>query len=48
MVTMSKACYRVTNWRAYDRALVSRGDLTLWIDEAVADSWWRPGLGAAS
>jgi len=43
MVTMSKtkASYRVTNWRAYDRALVERGDITLWVDEAVADTWWQ-------
>lgn len=27
--------YRVTNWAEYDRALVSRGDLTIWFDEAT-------------
>ncbi|MFT5292080.1 MAG: hypothetical protein ACI8QC_004350 [Planctomycetota bacterium] len=26
-----KTRYRVTNWAAYDQALVNRGDITLWI-----------------
>ena len=33
----SKAKYRITNWPAYDRALVARGDITFWFDpEAIA------------
>jgi len=28
-----KARYRVTNWPAYDAALVRRGSLTLWVTE---------------
>ena len=36
-----KTKYRVENWAEYDRALVQRGDITLWIsDEAVAA--WKP------
>jgi hypothetical protein len=35
--------YRVTNWAEYDRALVSRGSLTLWFDDArIKDSWTPP------
>ena len=35
-----KQRYRVTNWSEYDRALVNRGNLTIWFDEAsVRDSW---------
>jgi hypothetical protein len=35
--------YRVTNWAKYDRALVSRGSLTIWFDDAsVKDSWTPP------
>ena len=26
--------YKVTNWADYDRALVNRGNLTIWFDEA--------------
>jgi len=29
--------YRIRNWREYNRALINRGRLTVWIDEhAVA------------
>lgn len=37
-----KIQYRVTNWPQYDRALVERGRLTLWFDEAFLQSHWRP------
>ena len=37
-----KARHRVTNWPGYDRGLVGRGDLRLWIaDEALA-AWAAP------
>ena len=36
-----KTKYRVDNWAEYDRALVQRGDITLWIsDDAIA--LWKP------
>ncbi len=35
----SKTLYRVRNWGLYDRALVRRGDLTLWFDEAAISAW---------
>jgi len=28
-----KTKYRVSNWAEYDRALVERGNITLWISE---------------
>jgi hypothetical protein len=32
-----KTKYRVANWACYDRALVGRGDVTLWVSpEAIA------------
>ncbi len=34
-----KTKYRVTNWAEYDKALVKRGDITLWISEDAIDSW---------
>ncbi|MFT5443074.1 MAG: transposase [Myxococcota bacterium] len=34
-----KTKYRVSNWTAYDEALVPRGDLTLWISEDAIESW---------
>lgn len=37
-----KAKWRVTNWSEYDRALVQRGDLTVWFDEEFVQKHWRP------
>ena len=34
-----KTKYRVGNWAEYDRALVQRGDVTLWISTDAIDDW---------
>ncbi len=34
-----KAAYRVRNWKQYDAALVRRGSLTLWVEEATLQGW---------
>jgi hypothetical protein len=34
-----KTKYRVTNWPEYDRALVQRGNITLWISDDAIVSW---------
>jgi len=34
-----KELYRVRNWAAYDAALVSRGDITIWISQEAIDEW---------
>ncbi|MFT5292052.1 MAG: hypothetical protein ACI8QC_003354 [Planctomycetota bacterium] len=34
-----KTKFRVTNWVEYDKALVRRGDITLWISEEAIESW---------
>ena len=31
--------YKVHNWRSYERSLINRGDLTLWLSEDVIESW---------
>ena len=37
-----KTKYRVANWAAYNRALVRRGDVTVWLSsDAIAA--WTPG-----
>lgn len=33
--------YRVTNWPEYDRALVQRGDITVWFEEDFLRQHWR-------
>ena len=40
-----KTKYRVENWASYDRALVRRGDVTVWLSpEAITT--WEPAGGA--
>jgi hypothetical protein len=34
-----KTKYRVTNWASYDRALVRRGDVTLWFTPEDIEAW---------
>ena len=31
--------YRIRNWRAYNRALINRGRLTVWFDEHAIAGW---------
>ncbi len=38
-----KAIYHIRNWSAYDRALVQRGSLTLWISEEALTTWTYQG-----
>jgi len=37
--------YKVTNWSEYDKALVNRGDITLWITEEAIAAWIPPKTG---
>jgi hypothetical protein len=39
MVKARKTSYRVTNWAKYNEALVNRGSITLWFDEAAIANW---------
>jgi hypothetical protein len=34
-----KQQYRIRNWHEYNRALIQRGSLTLWIDTRATNSW---------
>ena len=34
-----KAKYHVGNWPAYERSLVARGDVTLWLSADAMDAW---------
>ena len=38
-----KRKYRIRNWRAYNAALVKRGSLTVWLDEAAVAGWYESG-----
>ena len=36
----SKTVYRVKNWSSYNRALIARGSLTVWIDDCLWKQWY--------
>ena len=36
----SQPVYRVKNWSLYNRALVARGSLTVWIDDCLWKQWY--------
>ncbi len=38
-----KTKYHVQNWAAYDRALVRRGDITIWVSPAAIPAWEPEG-----
>ena len=40
-----KTKYRVQNWASYDRALVRRGDITIWLSPAAIAAWEPDGAG---
>ena len=43
-----KTEYRVGNWAEYDRALVRRGDVTLWLTPDAIATWAAAGVGRRS
>lgn len=39
-----KKTYRIRNWSDYNKALVNRGSLTLWVDESSVQGWLNTDL----
>ncbi len=35
--------YQVVNWSSYNKSLIGRGDITIWISEEVAENWYYSG-----
>ena len=40
-----KTKYRVANWPSYDRVLIGRGDVALWVSPEAIASWAPAGVG---
>lgn len=36
---MGKAKYKISNWKQYNQALINRGSITFWVDDAAIQSW---------
>jgi hypothetical protein len=43
LIMSGKKRYRIRNWREYNKALVKRGSLTLWLDEESIRKWHAAG-----
>jgi hypothetical protein len=41
--TTKKSKYKITNWSFYNRSLIGRGDITIWIDSEVSENWYHQG-----
>lgn len=41
-----KEKYHITNWPEYNKALINRGSVTLWLDEDTLTNWYYQGLHA--
>jgi hypothetical protein len=39
VTNITKRQYRIRNWKEYNKALVRRGSLTLWVDAHSLDTW---------
>ncbi|MDF1897299.1 transposase, partial [Rahnella contaminans] len=37
---MAKQNFKITNWNAYNKALVNRASLTFWLDEQAIKDWY--------
>ena len=37
----NRQTYRIKNWKEYNQALVNRGSLTLWFEEAQIERWYH-------
>ena len=37
---MAKQKFRITNWHTYNKALISRGSMTFWLDDEALKSWY--------
>ena len=44
-MSLTQTQYHVQNWAAYDRALVCRGDITIWLSPAALAAWEPDGAG---
>ncbi|KAF3363357.1 hypothetical protein PHSC3_000043 [Chlamydiales bacterium STE3] len=36
----TKLTYRIRNWSEYNRALIQRGSITIWMDEKAIKNWF--------
>lgn len=42
--SIKKSDYKIINWKAYNQSLCRRGDLTIWVEEGLAEKWYYAGI----
>lgn len=40
LLMQTKSIYRIRNWSEYNRDLMERGDVTIWMDEKAVKNWF--------
>ena len=40
---MSTSLHPITNWPTYNKSLINRGSLTLWVDAEAMNNWFHHG-----
>lgn len=43
MAAKQERTYKITNWSAYNKSLVQRGDITIWFSDEALEGWEHPG-----
>ena len=43
IIDKAKEKYKLSNWSDYNRSLVNRGNVTLWLSDDLLDSWYYDG-----
>ena len=44
---MAKQKFKITHWATYNKALIHRGSLTLWLDESAIQAWYdKPNMSS--
>ena len=43
IIETPKAKYKLSNWPSYNKSLVNRGNVTIWISDQVINSWYYDG-----
>lgn len=41
---MAKQKYKITNWKTYNKALISRGSISFWLDDEAIQAWYGPAI----
>lgn len=36
---MQRVKYKIENWKDYNKSLINRGRITLWIEDGLSESW---------